>query len=248
MMTKEIMIKKKKRELKRILNSKLLQAVKDGCMEDVRSFLQYGASADGVSGAPLRYACEYGHTAIARLLLDAGANARATVENGTPLLHMACAEGRTAIARLLLDAGADINARDRGYRQPLHLACQFGHTDVARLLLDAGAKTFARQKSGGWTALHLACHHGHAGVVRLLIEHYANVMARNWLDETPLHRACSNNHNEVVKLLLDAGADINALDKKGRTPADLIREQTDGNDQEYENSDECYPALGLQCL
>jgi ankyrin repeat protein len=55
-------------------------------------------------------AASNGHEAIARLLLDKGAEVNANYKyRMTPLLE-AASNGHEAIARLLLDKGAEINA------------------------------------------------------------------------------------------------------------------------------------------
>eukprot|EP00919_Chromeraceae_sp_WS-2016_P035372 GHVR01083798.1.p1 GENE.GHVR01083798.1~~GHVR01083798.1.p1 ORF type:complete len:108 (-),score=7.71 GHVR01083798.1:148-471(-) len=57
---------------------------------------------------PLIRASEGGHTDIARLLIDKGADVNSEDNNGTPLI---CASkgGHTDIARLLIDKGVDVN-------------------------------------------------------------------------------------------------------------------------------------------
>ncbi|NLT25033.1 MAG: ankyrin repeat domain-containing protein [Syntrophorhabdus sp.] len=119
---------------------------------------QNDINAPGEDGhTPLHWACGQGHIALARLLLEHGAdvNVREGRNNRTGL-HLACLEGHTDTARLLLEHRAEVNARDRVGCAPLHLACMGGgHPDIVRLLLEHGADITTRD-GRDHTPLHLA--------------------------------------------------------------------------------------------
>ncbi len=51
-------------------------------------------------------AADEGHTVVARILLDRGANINAKNDDGETALMIAADEGHTVIAQLLRDAGA----------------------------------------------------------------------------------------------------------------------------------------------
>ncbi|KAL8349506.1 hypothetical protein RB598_005066 [Gaeumannomyces tritici] len=85
-----------------------------------------------------------GHKNVARLLLDAGADANAQGGFYGNALQAASEGGHEDIARLLLDAGADANAQGGFYGSALQAASERGHEDIARLLLDAGADANAQ--------------------------------------------------------------------------------------------------------
>ena len=91
---------------------------------------------------PLHYAASEGHTAIATLLVDKGADVN-VIDNltGSTPLHFASRGGYIAIATLLVEIGADLNAKDNicGLT-PLHMAAEKGHTEVVKLLESKGAK------------------------------------------------------------------------------------------------------------
>lgn len=102
---------------------------------------------------PLHIAAFLNDEAIARLLLEAGADRDAHCENeGTPLhgtpLHMAASQGQEAIVRLLLDAGTDLDAQTKDGMTPLHVAASFGQEAMVRFLLDTGADKNAKDKGG----------------------------------------------------------------------------------------------------
>ncbi|KAJ1478441.1 ankyrin repeat-containing domain protein, partial [Baffinella frigidus] len=82
-----------------------------------------------------RAAQEGGHAGVARLLLDAGADAQpfkgvsgfvsSWKEDASTPLHAAAAIGNTALATLLLDKGGDVAATDDTGSMPLHHAAQY---------------------------------------------------------------------------------------------------------------------------
>lgn len=86
-------------------------------------------------------AAHEGHTAIAQVLLQAGADANALInwDDGTPLIRAASA-GHIETVRALLAGGAEVNANDRYERTALMIAKEKGHTEVVELLKAAGAK------------------------------------------------------------------------------------------------------------
>jgi len=72
-----------------------------------------------------------GHVAVARLLVEAGADTSAADGNGRTPLHEA---GHEAMARLLVEAGADASAADGKGWTPLDWASYRGREAMARLL------------------------------------------------------------------------------------------------------------------
>ena len=58
------------------------------------------------------YASRNGHDKVAKMLLDAGANVNAVINNGNTPLHYASRNGHDKVAKMLLDAGANVNAVD----------------------------------------------------------------------------------------------------------------------------------------
>lgn len=81
--------------------------------------------------------------AIAKLLLDAGAQVERQHFLGTTALHLAAQRGHADLAELMLDHGADPNRVGRKFsaegQTPLQMAEEGGHTAIAALLRDRGA-------------------------------------------------------------------------------------------------------------
>ena len=154
--------------------------------------------ADGVLGAgttPLLRAAKTGDAKVVALLLEHGANPRATVGRGITSILLAANVGTSESDRtgrrktdagaietiqLLMKAGADINAVDGQGRTAAHGAALWGLTDVIRFL-HANGVDLNRKDSRGLTALQTALGEaggfgfgGRAGVVR---EETAKVIA-----------------------------------------------------------------------
>ena len=128
---------------------------------------------DGVLGAgttPLLRAAKAGDTQVIALLLEKGANAKATTRNGVNAIMMAANVGareedmtgrnktqRDAIESIarLVAAGADVNGVDSQGRTAAHGAALWGLTDVVRVLQKSGANLDVKEKRG-FTPLDVA--------------------------------------------------------------------------------------------
>jgi ankyrin repeat protein len=125
----------------------LLEMLASGATEReaaVRWLLNHGADANQSSDdyTPLMGAARKGYLAVARALIDAGADVNAATESGWTALHGAVSEGQISMAELLITHGADVNARAEGGLTPLHTAITYedrGHTAMVKLLVASGA-------------------------------------------------------------------------------------------------------------
>jgi ankyrin repeat protein len=116
-----------------------------------------GDGSLGAGATPLMRAVKAGDVALARTLIDGGANPSLALANGTTTAMVALS-GRGSrvltaetpafrIVRLLLDRGADVNAANASGETLLHQGVGRGEAFV-RLLLDHGALAGALDKSG----------------------------------------------------------------------------------------------------
>jgi ankyrin repeat protein len=119
----------------------------------IRHYVYAGDTALHVAAAAHR-------DAIARALIDAGADVHARNRRKQMPLHYAVdglgdAAKQVATIEVLLAAGADPNAIDAGGVTPLHRAVRNRCADAVRVLLDGGADRHKKNKSGS-TPLDLA--------------------------------------------------------------------------------------------
>jgi ankyrin repeat protein len=123
---------------------------------------------------PLGLASFFCHGAVARLLIERGADPNAASKNTQRVapLHSAVSRRQTLIAEALLAKGANVNARQQSGVTPLHQAAHNGQADMVRLLLAHGADVQARMDDGQ-TPLTMALETGDAEVIALLRGHEA---------------------------------------------------------------------------
>lgn len=139
--------KKKKPPSARTLKS-FYKAMKESKLDKVEAELTRGIDASiefdiqgsGEPWSALYYATYHDKTDIAMLLLDAGADASATFEQGGPLHVVRDA----ALAKRLVDGGADVNCAPKSYA-PLH---RVRDADIAQILVDGGADVYAETDKG----------------------------------------------------------------------------------------------------
>ena len=127
--------------------------IKEGAVDKVASELARGLPVDlpfdvdgyGSLSTPLQSALGAKQSAVARLLIEAGASVDKTDRYRRTPLHQPV---DVEIATLLLERGADVHARDKGDDMPLHCACQQGDLALVELLLAHGAQVEAEGSEG----------------------------------------------------------------------------------------------------
>lgn len=97
----------------------------------------------------LASATQGNQVAVARWLLQRGADPNAARGKGPAPLLLAARSNNVEVARLLVCAGADVNAASgRDHDTPLAAAARYGQTEVIKLLIDAGANRNAPDGHG----------------------------------------------------------------------------------------------------
>ena len=151
----------------------------------------------------LHLAIQEGHTDIARLLIEKGADLNVKHSNGWTALHFAVQKGHKEIVVLLLSSGAykadknDINARNCIGETALHVAARLGREEIGdeiiNLLIARGADVNAKDDIG-YTAVKLAAENAHNAII----------WETNFKNKNPY----LTGYLPIVKSLVIAGADL----------------------------------------
>jgi len=212
------------RALRGTAGSNFVVADENALVEVVRLLIQRGAdvsAADDEGWTALMLAAERGRGAMARLLVDSGADinhrcaCRGWLSGGYTALAMASNSGRPEIAEMLITAGADLSVRNNDGQTALFIAADRQHERIVASLLVRGADANAKDRKGNTPLMQGT---QSTEIVRDLLAHGAAVNAKGENGVTPLMAAAARGHGESAKLLLAAGADINARSDFGRTP------------------------------
>ena len=188
----------------------LINASDSGAAAAVKLLIQCGADVNKTntktSKTALMSACGAGDAAAAAtivgLLLEAGANVRATNHYGDTALSFASVAGHLSVSRLLLYGAAEVNSRDREGHTPLLRAAHFGHELLCSLLLDKKAELDATNRNGD-SALIFAVRNNRPKATTLLLNRGADKQARNRKGLQPIDIARQMEHLECECLLDD---------------------------------------------
>ncbi len=126
----------------------------------VQTLIEYGAAPNGIdhNNAPLQFALQYGETASAEILYQAGARP----------WNLWSAAGIGDLVEL------DNQKKDtQNLAEALYFAGRHGRLEAVSYLLDHGADMYFEGFFGG-TAAHWACIEGHEAVVKMLIQRGMN--------------------------------------------------------------------------
>eukprot|EP00730_Choanoeca_flexa_P008002 TRINITY_DN12421_c1_g5_i4.p1 TRINITY_DN12421_c1_g5~~TRINITY_DN12421_c1_g5_i4.p1 ORF type:complete len:577 (+),score=87.60 TRINITY_DN12421_c1_g5_i4:441-2171(+) len=164
------------------------------------------------------------HPAVAKLLIERGANVHALNEKRQTTLMRACSHDFTELVDILIERGVNINSVDKNGKTAINSAMLRDGAILERLVA-AGADVNA----GKPNPLFEAIHQGSLREIEVLIQAGADVTVREEIDDrTPLHQCTkgrSFDGHTIASLLIAAGADPMAKDKNGDTPLHLVSER-----------------------
>lgn len=136
-----------------------MRACANGDTDFVRDALEFNKSLANTSGenriTALMWAARNGHTDVAKLLIDNGANVNAVHEYGTTPLMWAVGDidDYPSMVRLLLEAGADVNFTSRSNPYTALDMAQIGGLEKSIAVLkswggiNSGQPIYVRKKS-----------------------------------------------------------------------------------------------------
>ncbi|KAF7975367.1 hypothetical protein HWV62_9693 [Athelia sp. TMB] len=196
----------------------LWYALMYGSESTVQSLLEHGADGNlrGESGGALRPAVGRSDAAIARLLLEYGADINAQDGGGRTAFFYASSYGSKATLELFLRRGVNVNAQDSEGKTALFYAANYNNEAALLLLLQRGANINARD-GGGRTALSCTAECGNGDAVSLLLKHGADVNTLDDIGWNALQYALMAGNNATARLLLQCGADVNGQAPHGDT-------------------------------
>ena len=215
--------------MNREIYSPLGIAIKKGNLPIVKILLMYSANPNiqcRSNDYPLEFALSFGHTEIAKLLLEHGADInQGTFLEQTPLHYF---RGQLEIVKFLIEHGANVNQRDELGYTPLHFAAADGYLETLLFLIKHNANINSASNYEG-TPLHGAVKNCREQIVDTLLQNGCEVnIKEHRFQLTPLHRSVYYGSLWTFSQLLRYGADVNAKNGAGNTPIHLICDRTRG--------------------
>lgn len=183
-------------------------------------------AADALTITPIHHAVAGYQIPTLRTLLQ---HASEPVRTGARALRAAAERGSREMVELLLDHGADARTVGAG-RWVLD-------RQIAPLLAAAGASAgvgIGGEESGDWVRISCTGNKGRKddpAYVAELLRHGARVDHR-YNCATPLHYAVKAGFVQTIQVLIDHGATTDALDERGRIPADWLGQATKSVDRD----------------
>jgi ankyrin repeat protein len=169
-------------------------AAKAGNWVRVRTLVSGGLRGEDVNAADsdgtraLHWAVRANELEVARLLLQAGADAAARNRLGVTALYLAAANGNGPMIRALLEHGANPAHVEQTGETMLMVATRSGSGDAVRALLERGVNPNIAAPQLQLTALMIAAEGGATDAVRVLLEHKADIHARTRAGAVPARK------------------------------------------------------------
>ena len=191
--------------------------------------------ADSQGATPLFLACQGGHEACARFLLEVCGHMRVCISPDGELperwvafvdrplnsdatsLYVASQNGHRKTVQLLIAHRANVNLATRDKATPLFIAAQMGYEGIVDDLIEAKADIHSANNTGA-TPLFMASQNASLEIASKLIELGAKVNYATTEGATPLYIAAQKGNWKIAELLVEKGALVNQQAQDGATP------------------------------
>lgn len=200
----------------------IISAAKEGNLEQVRIYLQRGASInlpDDIGMTALHCAAANGHLEVITELTNQPQIDIDILNNRNQTPAMLAQGKYPECLALLKKHGAilDVNEKKENEKTLLMQAAEAGNIKQVKNFLAREAKV-SEQDNDGHTALHFAAANGHHLIILMLIREKAYVDVMSLASETPLLQAVRAGHVACIQALVKGGANLNSRDAEGHTP------------------------------
>lgn len=207
------------------LNQQLLEAARDGNVDEALQLLEGGADPDALPAAGARdqrsalvLAALLPDTRLLRALIARGAQVNRAHADVTALLAATrdSYHGRAEAVMTLLANGADPRLCDRDGNTPLHHAALAAEPSIAAILIDAQAPLDALNRNRH-APLGMAAGAGNWSLLKFLLEHGAKCEPAQGEPALLAAAAIADDDPQGVQLLLKYKARVDATDSLGRS-------------------------------
>lgn len=194
------------------------------CCIAISAFAQSAADENLSTNARFLAAARNADGAALARELASGAAVNSRNRLGESALLILIKKDRVDLAMVVLDAGADVNQPAVNGITPLMAAAYGGQTALAKLLLAKGADPAALDRLSK-NAMTYAAGAGNTEIVKMLLAQGVDANAVYQNDLTALMWAAGFGKTDTVRALLAAGANPALKDNRGKSAADIAREQ-----------------------
>ena len=177
-------------------------------------------SADTKGKSPLHYAAQFGFASCVELLLQHGASAHATDNDGWNAMMLAARNNEVEAMHALVEH-VRVNFASPSNYTALHAAAYNENIDAVRFLIARGADVNAKRSDGATSLMLVSMRASNNAeeVINELIKAGARMHDEDANGDNCFAFACLNGKLEAVKVLMrHATFDVNHKNKRGTTP------------------------------